>query len=320
MSSLLHSFEAAVDRLAALDARWLAIALALQLANLGFRALAWRNVLRAAYPGTRIGLGEVGAAYAAGVAANAYTPARAGEAVKVALLRLRLPGTSLPTIAASSSVILIFDALMGGTLLATAWAFGVVPALPSPSLWTVVGAVGALVLAAIALRASARVGAHLRRGAAILGTPGAYVRSVALPQVGAWSCRIGVAFAMLAAFGLPATLPLAAIVVVAGGLSTLVPATPGGAGTQQLLIVYALHSAVSAASALSFSIGMQVGITAVNTLVGLAGLALLLGTLRPGAVRAALRGLRPRTSELQRSAGRGEASVLPHRLDRRALR
>ena len=95
---------------------------------------------------------------------------------------------------------------------------------------------------------------------------------------------------MLAAFGLPATLPLAAIVVVAGGLSTLVPATPGGAGTQQLLIVYALHSAVSAASALSFSIGMQVGITAVNTLVGLAGLALLLGTLRPGAVRAALRG------------------------------
>jgi uncharacterized membrane protein YbhN (UPF0104 family) len=90
---VLHSFDAAVERLATLDAKWLAVALGLQLANLAFRATAWRNVLRAAYPGKRIRLVEVGAAYAAGVAANAYTPARAGEAVKVALLRLRLHGT-----------------------------------------------------------------------------------------------------------------------------------------------------------------------------------------------------------------------------------
>lgn len=293
MTSLLESFDAAVERLATLDPRWLAVALALQLANIGFRATAWRTVLRAAYPGTRIGLVEVGAAYAAGVAVNAYTPARAGEAVKVALLRLRLHGTSLPTIAASSSVILVFDAFMGGALLVSAWALGVVPALPSPSPTTVLAAAAVLGLSAVLLRLSGRVRAHLRQGGAILGTPRAYLRGVALPQLGAWSCRLGVAFAMLAAFGLPATLPLAAIVVVAGGLSTLVPATPGGAGTQQLLVVYVLHSVVSAASALSFAIGMQLGVTLVNTLVGLAGVALLLGTLRPAAVRAALRAPRP---------------------------
>jgi uncharacterized membrane protein YbhN (UPF0104 family) len=289
---VLHSFDAAVERLATLDAKWLAVALGLQLANLAFRATAWRNVLRAAYPGKRIRLVEVGAAYAAGVAANAYTPARAGEAVKVALLRLRLHGTSLATIAASSSVILVFDAFMGGTLLVCAWALGVVPALPHPSPWTVLAAVAVFAFAALLLRISSRLRTHLRRGGAILGTPRAYLRGVALPQLGAWSCRLGVAFAMLAAFGLPATLPLAAIVVVAGGLSTLVPATPGGAGTQQLLVVYVLHSVVSAASALTFAIGMQVGVTLVNTLVGLAGLALLLGTLRPASVRAALRGAR----------------------------
>jgi len=34
---------------------------------------------------------------------------------------------------------------------------------------------------------------------------------------------------------------------------------------------------------------MQVGVTVVNTLVGLAALALLFGTLRPAAVRAGLR-------------------------------
>lgn len=289
MTSALGSLDAAIDGLAALDARWLAIALGLQLTNLGFRALAWRNVLTAAYPSARIRLVDVGAAYAAGVALNAYTPARAGEALKVALLRLRLPGTSIPTIAASSSVILLFDALMGGALLAAAWAFGVVPSVPRPSPATALAVVAVLTLAAAVLRRSSRLRAHLRRGGAILGSPRAYARGVVLPQLGAWACRLGVAFSLLAAFGLPATLPFAAVVVVAGGLSTLVPATPGGAGTQQLLVVYALHTAVSAASALSFSIGMQVGITLVNTIVGIAGLALLLGTLRPTAVRAALR-------------------------------
>ena len=83
---------------------------------------------------------------------------------------------------------------------------------------------------------------------------------------------------MLAAFGVPATLPLAGLVVVASGLSTLVPATPGGAGTQQLLVVIALQQVASAASALSFSIGMQVGVTVVNTAVGLAALSLVFGT------------------------------------------
>lgn len=107
-------------------------------------------------------------------------------------------------------------------------------------------------------------------------------------QLGAWACRIGVAFALLAAFGLPATLPLAALVVVAGGMSTLVPATPGGVGTQQVLIVVVLQHTATAAAALSFSIGMQMGITVVNTLVGLAGMALVLGTVRPAAMRRAL--------------------------------
>jgi uncharacterized membrane protein YbhN (UPF0104 family) len=106
---------------------------------------------------------------------------------------------------------------------------------------------------------------------------------------GAWTCRIGVAFALLAAFGLPATLPLAGLVVVAGGMSTLVPATPGGAGTQQLLIVLVLQQTATAASALAFSIGMQVGLTAVNTAIGLLGMLLVVRTLRPAEVRAALR-------------------------------
>ena len=117
----------------------------------------------------------------------------------------------------------------------------------------------------------------------------ARARRVVPYQAGAWVCRLGTAFAMLTAFGVPASLPIAGLVVVASGASTLVPATPGGAGTQQLLIVLALQHVASAASALSFSIGMQLGVTLVNTLVGLIAVGLVFGTLRPALIRASLR-------------------------------
>ena len=79
MNGALAGLGAVSDRIAALDGRWIAVALVFHLGNLGFRALAWRAILAAAYPGARIRLLDVGAAYAAGVALNAYVPARGGE-------------------------------------------------------------------------------------------------------------------------------------------------------------------------------------------------------------------------------------------------
>jgi uncharacterized membrane protein YbhN (UPF0104 family) len=286
--SPLHSLEAVTERMAALDGRWLALALAFQLGNLGLRSLALRNVLAAAYPRRRVPLLDVGAAYAAGVAFNAFVPARGGEALKVAILRLRVPGSSVATIAASSGLILVFDAFMGSALLASGWWLGAIPALPQASLFMVLLVLAAVGLGALLLGALPRLRARVAEGMAILSTPGRYVRCVVPFQLGAWVCRLGVAYTLLAAFHLPATVPLAALVVVAGGLSTLVPATPGGAGVQQVLVVYALQQSASAASVLSFSIGMQVGVTLVNSLVGVAALAFVFQTLRPSAIRAAI--------------------------------
>lgn len=289
MSSALSTLGAFSDHVAALDARWMLVALVFHLGNLTFRTFAWRGILRAAYPGANVRLLDVGPAYAAGVAANAYLPARGGEAVKIALVRLRIPGSTLAGVGASSGVVLVFDAAVGASLLALAWGLGLVPALPHPSPLAV-GAGAALVLAAAAVVAAVpRLRSNLRQGLAILATPRLYLRRVVPYQAGAWVCRLGVAFAMLAAFGVEATIPIAGLVVVAGGMSTLVPATPGGAGTQQLFTVVALAHVASAASALSFSIGLQVGVTLVNTLVGLLALTLVFGTVRPAAIRAGLR-------------------------------
>jgi hypothetical protein len=97
----------------------------------------------------------------------------------------------------------------------------------------------------------------------------------------------------LAAFGLPATVPLAALVMVVAGASTVVPLTPGGAGTQQLLLAVALSQTASAAAVVSFSVAMQAGVTAVNALLGVAAAMAICRTLRPvRAVRTALAGAR----------------------------
>ena len=303
-SAVLESLETAAGRFVALDLRFVVAALAFQLGNLALRSLALRNVLAAAYPERRISAWTVGGAYAAGVALNAFAPARGGEALKIALLRLRISGSSVPTLVSAGVLLTLLDALIGASLIAGGLGFGLLPALPSPRLPSVVTVtahpllVGAVVLSLAGItflvagplaQRARRLWLHVEQGGAILRTPARYVRTVVTLQLGGWACRTGVAFCLLAAFGLPATVPLALLVVVAGGLSTLVP-TPGGAGTQQVLLVYALQQTASTAAALSFSVGMQVGVTTVNTAIGIMAMMLMFRTLRPiAAVREARR-------------------------------
>lgn len=301
LERLVDAVESASARFGELDGRYLLPALGLQLLTLVFRALAWRGVIVAAYPGRRIPVLSVGCAYAAGVALNAFTPARGGELAKVALVRARVPGTSIPTLAASLSVVLALDALIGGALVTTLFATGYLPAFPAPpgigAAPLALGLLGALALAlgiAYRLRPDAirRAARRAAQGLTVLRQPGRYLCTVAPFQAAAWACRIGVVFLVLGAFGIRASLATAALVVVLNGASTIVP-VPGGAGTQQVLAAYALQGAVSAATAVSFSLGMQVGVTVVNTTVGLLATMLLFRTLTPVA---ALRSVRAQGS------------------------
>jgi uncharacterized membrane protein YbhN (UPF0104 family) len=286
---------AAAGRVEELDGRFLVLALVFQLGTLAFRALAWRGVLAAAYPGRRIPAFSLGCAYAAGVALNAYLPARGGEGAKVALARAQIPGSSIPTLAASLSVVMLVDALLGGSFVVALWATGVLPSLPAPGLGLAplalgVAAAGAVVVALVARRFAAalrRMLASAALGLAVMRTPTLYLRTVLPFQLAAWACRIGVVYLVLQAFRIDAGLETAALVVVFNGAATAVP-VPGGAGSQQVLATYALQGVISTAGAVSFSLGMQAGVTVTNTLVGLAATMILFRTLRPvAAVRAA---------------------------------
>jgi uncharacterized membrane protein YbhN (UPF0104 family) len=286
------------------DGRWLAPALLFHLTNHVLRSVAWRNVLAAAYPARRVPLLTVASAYAVGVGLNALLPGRGGDAAKVALLRAGLPGTNVATIASSMSVLVLFDLVAATVLVAALGLLGAVPFAPSPPsapgwlgdnlLLAGVIAAACAGLLTVGVRRARRPLAGLWRkaqlGGAILRTPGIYVRRVAAVQAGAWCCRIGVVFSLLAAFGLPASLSGAALVMVLTGASTLVPLTPGGAGTQQVVLAYVLSERATTAAILAFSVGMQAGITAVNALLGVTAAMVAFRTLRPiSATRSMLR-------------------------------
>ena len=127
--------------------------------------------------------------------------------------------------------------------------------------------------------------ARVRQGFTILRTPRRYALTVALPQLLGWVCRVGAAAAFLEAFGIPGTLRNALLVIVVGSLTTLLPFTPGGVGTQQALIVVVLSGAANDSQLLSFSVGAQAAVVASNAILG--GIALVL-MLRTFSLRSAI--------------------------------
>ena len=107
-------------------------------------------------------------------------------------------------------------------------------------------------------------GTRVTAGLRILRSPGRFARVVAAPQLVDWALRVGVAYAMLAAFGIPPALRYAVLVVVIDSVSTALPVTPGGVGAQQGLLVFALAGVATSGQVLAFSIGVQAVIVAFN--------------------------------------------------------
>jgi uncharacterized membrane protein YbhN (UPF0104 family) len=95
---------------------------------------------------------------------------------------------------------------------------------------------------------------------------------------------VAVAYALLAAFGIPATLRYALLVVVINSVSTALPFTPGGVGAQQGLLVFALGSVATSGQVLAFSVGSQAVLVVLNVVLGLVAIFALFGHIRIGSV------------------------------------
>jgi uncharacterized membrane protein YbhN (UPF0104 family) len=296
--AFLDASEAFFKAFAAVAWGPLLLAVAFHVVRLLLRARAWQNILQAAYPQTKVRYWSTFGAYMAGVGVNAIVPARGGDVVKLYLVRHRVENSSYPTLASSLVVETLFDFVVASILFLAAIQLGLLPGLPDlPRLpafdwafvvehpriaifvWCLLLG-GLILLIAWASRHVTAFRQKLALGFAILHDWRQYAREVVSWQAGSWVARIASTFFFLRAFHVDATAETTLAVLVVGGLSTVLPFTPGGAGTQQAILVFALAGAAASSTILAFSFGQQLVVTIVNVALGFGAILLMLGTLR----------------------------------------
>ena len=127
MGGFFHAVGTFFHHLAAVGWAALGIALLFQFARLLARIPAWRSILRAAYPESRVRWRSVYGSYIAGVGVNAILPARSGDFLKLYLLKHRLEGSSYPTLGSTLIVETLFDFFVSGTFFLWALTLRVLP-------------------------------------------------------------------------------------------------------------------------------------------------------------------------------------------------
>jgi uncharacterized membrane protein YbhN (UPF0104 family) len=298
VSEFFHAVGVFFDHLASIGWAALAFALLLHFTRLVVRAVAWRNILAASYPGERFRLRPVFGSYVAGVGVNSIVPGRGGDLVKLYLVRHRYPNTTYTTLAATLVTETLLDLVLATLIFLWALTQGVLPSLDVlPSIpafdwgWlfrhdqATATVVALLTLAAIwiwwwASRHVADFKKRVGAGFVILRDPNRYLREVASWQLGSWVLRIASLYFFLKAFHVNATIHNALLAQVVDSLSTLLPFSPGGAGTKQGLLVYVLKGEASTSQLLAFSVGQYVAITLFNVALGATALFFMLRTLR----------------------------------------
>jgi glycosyltransferase 2 family protein len=297
MHEFFHALRVFFDELASVSWAALAIALGLHVTKVLLRTVAWRNILRAAFPAERVRWAPVCGAYVAGVGINSVVPGRGGDLVKLYLVRKRLPGATYTTLASTLIAETLLDLVLATGFFVWALSQGVLPSIHTPSFdwgWlfrngketaTIVAllTVGAIWLA-WRLSRSADFKHRFGRGVAVLRDRPRYAREVASWQLASWVFRIASLYWFLRAFHVRATLHNALLCQVVDSLATLLPFSPGGAGTKQGFLVVILHGQASSSRLLAFSIGMHIAVTVVNLALAAIAIFLMLRTLRLGEI------------------------------------
>ena len=298
MDEFFHAVRVFFDELASVGWTALAIALAFHFVKLMLRTVAWRNILRASYPDERVRWRPVFGAYIAGVGVNSIVPGRGGDLVKLYFVRRDYPRMTWTTLASTLFTETVLDIVLSTALFLWALTQGVLPSLHVlPSLpafdwgWlfqhskATATAVALLTIGAIwfwlwAQKHVEDFKKRIGRGVVILRDRPRYLREVASWQFASWICRIASLYWFLRAFHVHATLHNALLAQVVDSLSTLLPFSPGGAGTKQGLLVYVLHGQASSSRLLAFSVGMYAAVTIFNVAIGAIAIFLELRTLR----------------------------------------
>ncbi len=282
------------DRVGDMPPTLLALGVALRTAESALLGLVWRNVLRAAYPQSRVAFKAAWGASQGGAAVNAVAPAQAGTAVTIAMLRTAIPESSVAGLASATLVQSLFFTAAGVlTVVAVAVSHPGLLGTISP-----VGEIGVLlvpVAAVLAIVLGYVIHRHLvprlavewrkaRQGAAIFGHWRCYATGVAAPSAASYACRVGTNVIFMTAFHVPVNPFTVLLVLSSHALAGLLVVTPSGMGVTQALDVAAVGAAAPIAAVAAFSIVQGTVLTVWNVVLGLAVLLWAFGLREFGAM------------------------------------
>jgi len=298
MGEFFHAVHVFFDHLAGVGWMALAVGLAIHFARLLTRTVAWRNILAASYPNEHWRWRSVARAYIGGVGINSIVPGRAGDLVKLYLVHREQPATTYTTLASTLVTETLLDLVLATSIFLWALTQGVLPSLHvlptipafdwgwlfrDPRTTAIVAAaltVGAIWLWYWASQHVADFKQRVGQGFAILRDRRRYGREVVSWQLLSWVLRIASLYWFLRAFHVHASVHNALLAQVVDSFSTLLPFSPGGAGTKQGLLVYVLRGEASSSTLLAFSVGQYVAVTIFNVVIGAIAIFASLGTLR----------------------------------------
>jgi uncharacterized membrane protein YbhN (UPF0104 family) len=264
------SLTSIADAFATVRWQWVALAIALNLASVVARALAWRTVIRQAMPAPHPGSSLVFSAFSVGLFANAVLPGRIGELARVAVLTRKRVFDLVP--------VLILILYVVRTAKIPAWAI--------TSLLVFVGVGVALFTFAFAsarrphttrvdgLSAARRVVTMARQGLGVMRTPLGAALAILL-QIAGWVCQLLAVWTAMRAFDIHAPLPAAAVVLLLMNVATVFPLWPGNVGLVQVAIATPLKASygVAYAHGVAYGFGLQAIEASVGIGVGLLFLA-----------------------------------------------
>jgi hypothetical protein len=241
--------------------------------------------------GAHVRYRDVVFAHLGGAGFNGIVPAHGGDAVKLALLKRRLPEAPFGRLLGSLAPPAAIEALVTAFLLAWALATGTLGA-PSPGQipLPMVGAAAAIAAGVLWLlaRKAPRLLRDVRAGMAALRRPGELARAIAPWILVARLFRLAAIACFLLAVGLPATIPgVLVVMAIQGGVGSSGPASAAvRIGVLSASLPAAIGHSVSLESATRLIAAAQAGPMAANLTISVIALAVTLRTASPRRVLA----------------------------------
>ncbi len=270
----------------AVEWRWVAAAVALNVASVSLRSLAWKVVLDQALPAPHPRWRTVFSAFSVGLLANVAAPGRIGELARVPVLtrHVRRRRGTWATIVGTIFAHRIFDVAAAVPLVIFVVFTARLPDWAARALAIAFGVGIGFGLAGLLLARRRRTPlseepgrvrrllAMARQGLAVLRSPAPAVFALYFQILG-WTMQLFAVWVAFRAFQIEAPLPAAALVLVMMNAALLFPLWPGNFGLVQVAVALPLLAyGVSYPHGFGFGIGLQAIEASVGVGLGLASL------------------------------------------------